>query len=201
MKGRMKVKTMLIGTFLLAVSLILPSQAFAWGWGRSHHRYPHHSQYPYGSFSLSLPNGSITVGFGKEKYYYQSGIFYRQHQLEYVVVPPPSGVIVYAIPVGFHKVIIDGDTYFTYNGVYYTRIAQGYRVVQPPASVVLEPATVESNVVSDTAQEGFTVNIPNSRGGYNAVSLKRSGNGYVGPQGEYYAEFPRVEQLKVMYGK
>ena len=34
-----------------------------------------------------------------------------------------------------------------------------------------------------------------------AVTLKRSGNGFVGPQGEYYADNPTVEQLKVLYGK
>jgi hypothetical protein len=47
----------------------------------------------------------------------------------------------------------------------------------------------------------FTVNVPNDRGGYNAVIIKRSGNGFVGPQGEYYPEFPKVFQLKLMYGK
>ena len=28
-----------------------------------------------------------------------------------------------------------------------------------------------------------------------------AGNGFIGPQGEFYPDFPRVEQLKVMYGK
>ena len=51
------------------------------------------------------------------------------------------------------------------------------------------------------AQDIFTVNIPNTRGGYTPVALKRSGSGFIGPQGEYYTEFPKVEQLKVMYGK
>jgi len=38
-------------------------------------------------------------------------------------------------------------------------------------------------------------------GGYNAVVLKPSGKGYVGPQGEFYSEFPKVSQLQLMYGK
>jgi hypothetical protein len=46
----------------------------------------------------------------------------------------------------------------------------------------------------------FTVNIPNRRGGYTPVVIKRSGDGYVGPQGEYYPEFPKVFQLEMMYG-
>jgi len=47
----------------------------------------------------------------------------------------------------------------------------------------------------------FTVNVPNSSGGYTAVLIKRSGNGYIGPQGEFYPEFPKVSLLKLMYGK
>ena len=46
----------------------------------------------------------------------------------------------------------------------------------------------------------FTVNIPNDHGGYTAVLIKRSGNGFTGPQGEFYPEFPTVSQLKIIYG-
>ena len=69
-------------------------------------------------------------------------------------------------------------------------------VVQPAPTVVAAqaPATTYSG---DTA----TVNVPNSNGGYTAVVLKRSGNGYVGPQGEYYDQVPSTEQLQAMYGK
>jgi hypothetical protein len=47
----------------------------------------------------------------------------------------------------------------------------------------------------------FTVNIPNKHGGYTAVVIKRTGNGFTGPQGEYYPDFPKVFQLEIMYGK
>lgn len=50
-------------------------------------------------------------------------------------------------------------------------------------------------------QNAFTVNIPNDHGGYTAVVIKRSGNGFTGPQGEFYPEFPKVFQLRIMYGK
>ncbi len=39
------------------------------------------------------------------------------------------------------------------------------------------------------------------RGGYTAITLKKWGNGFIGPQGEYYSEHPTVEQLKTLYGK
>lgn len=69
---------------------------------------------------------------------------------------------------------------------------------EPAPVVVAQPAPVPSTTYSgDTA----TVNVPNSNGGYTAVVLKRSGNGYVGPQGEYYDQVPTTAQLQAMYGK
>ena len=49
--------------------------------------------------------------------------------------------------------------------------------------------------------DSFTVNIPNYKGSYTPVTLTRSGTGFIGPQGEYYPEFPKIKQLKEMYGK
>jgi hypothetical protein len=201
------VKIMVFGTFLVAGSLCLPSQAYAW-WGHGgshhgdeHHGYPHYEHYPYGSISVGLPNGYISIGYGGKNFFYGGGLFYEHRHRDYIVVPPPSGVIVYAIPAEYHKVVIDNAVYYTYNGVYYTQVPQGYQVVQPPSTVVLEPAMVSASIVPEQEEGQFTINIPNIKGGYNAVILKRSGNGFIGPQGEFYSEFPKVAQLKVMYGK
>ena len=75
----------------------------------------------------------------------------------------------------------------------------------PPVPVVVEqPAPVVVNQAPPTttyAGDSVTVNVPNSSGGYTAVVLKRSGNGYLGPQGEYYDQVPSVGQLQAMYGK
>jgi len=62
-------------------------------------------------------------------------------------------------------------------------------------------ATVENAASTAATQDAFTVNIPNSKGTYTPVTLKKSGNGFIGPQGEYYPQFPSIEQLKVMYAK
>ena len=75
-------------------------------------------------------------------------------------------------------------------------------VTQPSAVVALPAATIPQATMEQEAADGsFTVNITNARGGYTAVIIKRSGNGFVGPQGEFYAEFPKVAQLQAMYGK
>ena len=48
----------------------------------------------------------------------------------------------------------------------------------------------------------YSVNIPNSDGTtYTEVVVSQKGKGYMGPQGEFYPEFPKVEQLRAMYGK
>jgi hypothetical protein len=70
-------------------------------------------------------------------------------------------------------------------------------IVAQPAPVVVAQAPPSTTYSGDTV----TVNVPNSNGGYTAVELKRSGNGYVGPQGEYYDQIPATVQLQAMYGK
>ncbi len=48
----------------------------------------------------------------------------------------------------------------------------------------------------------FSINVPQSQGsGYTVVVIKRSGNGFTGPQGEFYTEFPKLAQLQAMYGQ
>ncbi len=195
-----KIKIAAVVVLIGLISLYNPAQAFAWGSrdrDRDRRDYPHHNSYPYGKLTVKIPNGSISFGFGTNKYYYSSGLFYRPHQREYIVVPPPSGAVVYQIPAQYNQVVIDGVVYYTYNGVYYSRVPQGFQVIPPP-SVVVDAATVSRTAVVDE-EEVFTVNIPLSKGGYKAVMIKRDGEGFQGPQGEFYPEFPKVEQLKVMY--
>ena len=86
-------------------------------------------------------------------------------------------------------------------------------VVQQPVTVIQPPPVVDNEApsaapvittvgapASDTSGS-FTINIPNNKGGYTAVLLRKSGNGFIGPQGEFYPEFPKVSQLEVIYGK
>jgi hypothetical protein len=85
---------------------------------------------------------------------------------------------------------IANHPYYYSNGYYYNYTPQGYVVVNPPQVTVTE-----------ASDDVITVNIPNGRGGYSAVVIKRSGKGFVGPQGEFYSGFPKVSQLRIMYGK
>jgi len=73
----------------------------------------------------------------------------------------------------------------------------------PPEVVVAQPTqvVVAQPPVTVETEDSVTVNVPNSNGTYAAVVLKKSGNGFVGPQGEFYPQLPSIDQLKAMYGK
>jgi hypothetical protein len=167
------------------------------GWDQRNYRHHH---YPYGRSVVVLPHRSISIVFGNGRFYYGEGHFYRRNARDYVTVAAPIGAIVYSIPGGCNRVVYGGVSYYTYDDVYYRPVSGGYQVVEPPSVFESQPAAVYA-APSNRSQDAFTVNIPNANSGYTAVTLKRSGSGYVGPQGEFYAEFPPIEQLRAMYGK
>ena len=131
-------------------------------------------------------------------------------------MPAPIGAVVTTIPSGPQPVIVEGVPYYTINGVTYMYTTYGYQVVPQPRVIVVNSQPPEQRVTvvapaggavaaqgtaAAGADDAFTVNLPNAKGGYTPVTLRRSGNGFTGPQGEYYTEFPRIEQLKAMYAK
>ncbi len=104
---------------------------------------------------------------------------------------PFFGLWVYPLPPRFIAITTGRMKYFYYEGTYYIPASNGYQVVPSPFAPVSFPVN---------QAESFTINIPNARGGYTGVTLKRSDNGFIGPQGEFYPEFPGVEQLEIIYG-
>ncbi len=211
---------------MLAAGLILPSLAQADGgrhhWGYNHrgdhrgdyfgdhrgHTYRSHDRdhgyhrghgrgYPPNSVVLSLPHGHISFSFGRDRFYAADGRYYRRAPHGYVLVAPPIGAIVNSIP---RDCIIQrrgSRVYYVYDGAYYVPVARGYQVVDAPDTMIVQNS---SDLVPLTSPEVVTINIPNRLGKYTPVTLKKSGQGFVGPQGEFYAKFPTVEELKVVYG-
>jgi len=121
----------------------------------------------------------------------------------YYADPYYPGAVVVASS-SYQPVLVNGVTYYVNNGVYYTYTQNGYQVAATPAGVVAPVAqatTVITAPASTVGDDAITVNIPNAKGAYTAVIIKKSGNGFVGPQGEFYPEFPKVSQLQTMYGK
>ena len=221
---------------LMLVSLVAPRLSYAdWSIGigigdkhddrggrhddrGDHHFYRYHDHPHYGDREHFLPDGYFTVWVGGTSYFYYDGLYYIREGYDYVLVNPPIGAYVSAIPPDFQAISINGRVYYTDNGVYYILTQHhGYKVVaqpvvyaQPQTVVVTQPQQVVVTAsapavmvppVPVDSQDTFPVNIPNGTGAYTTVVIKKSGNGFVGPQGEFYAQFPTVAQLKAMYAK
>ncbi len=93
------------------------------------------------------------------------------------------------------------DTYY-YAPPYYAPMDQ--TMIAPPVyEPVAAPADIDNSgyIGAQDIPDSITVNIPDKTGGYTAVTLKRSGTGFIGPQGEFYPVFPKVSELEIIYGK
>jgi hypothetical protein len=59
---------------------------------------------------------------------------------------------------------------------------------------------VQINSYQPATADTVIIGVPNSKGGFISVKLTRCANGYIGPEGEFYAGHPTIEQLTVLYG-
>jgi len=101
----------------------------------------------------------------------------------------------------YQPVVINGVTYYVNNGAYYIYTQYGYQAVAAPTGASITTVTAATPAAVTDTDDSFTVNVPNDKGGYTAVLLKKSGTGFIGPQGEFYSDFPKISQLRAMYGK
>ncbi len=106
------------------------------------------------------------------------------------------------LPRGHRAMVVRGTTYYYCDNVYYTACPSGYMLVSPPpavpAALVLSPEVTQ---LQNVPGQAVTIHVPNSNGSYTPVRLIKQNDGYIGPQGEYYAGNPTVEQLTALYGK
>ena len=63
-----------------------------------------------------------------------------------------------------------------------------------------QDATRNRMLALEQAQNTVTMMVPNSNGSYTAVVLRRYGNAFIGPRGEYYTMLPGDAQLRQIYG-
>jgi hypothetical protein len=126
---------------------------------------------------------------------------------------PSGGVFVASLPDGYTRVLVDGSTYYYANGYYLMPYSSGYMVVaEPENAIAAAPAELAPDQTQGlnseiqpmrpktTTHDTTTINVPNSKGGFTQVTLVKHKNGYVGPQGEFYANHPTVDELKALYG-
>lgn len=198
---------------LTAMFLVLALSSFSftpWAFAnRDPHGKPHggpdprgghdrHEMYYYRPYRYSpyLPLGYLTLRIADMIYYYSSGTYYQSTPSGYVIVTAPRGAIVPEIPAYCRRIPYREKTYFFYNNTYYVQEPAGYTVVTPPPQVVTSnPPAVEA------PEKTIVVTVPNPNGSYIPVTLEKYSDGYKGPNGEFYPDYPTIDQLKAMYAK
>jgi hypothetical protein len=83
------------------------------------------------------------VVYGRSRYYFHGGVWYRPEGRRFVIVAPPFGLIVPFLPPYYATIWLGGIPYYYANEVYYTPTAGGYIIVEPPkGEVSTEPKAV-----------------------------------------------------------
>jgi hypothetical protein len=85
------------------------------------------------------PAAHFHVVFDHHDYFCDDdGIFYQQDPGgDYVVVQPPVGAIIPALPEGAVAIVVGPTTYYYLDGVFYVAQDGGYAVVNPPSGIVV----------------------------------------------------------------
>lgn len=144
----------------------------------------------------ALPLGYRTLRIADRLYYYASGTYYQYTPSGYVMVSAPAGAVIRELPPWYRQIPYGKTTYYFYNNTYYVQEPAGYTVVTPPPQVVTaNPPAVEA------PEKTIVVTVPNPNGSYIPVTLEKYSNGYKGPNGEFYPDYPTIDQLKAMYSK
>lgn len=70
--------------------------------------------------------------------------------------------------------------------------------VAPTVSQVVAPSTPSQPA---PVHDPMEINIPNGDGSYTSITLTKTDKGFLGPQGEFYADHPTMVQLRERYVK
>ncbi|MFH1799236.1 MAG: DUF6515 family protein [Candidatus Omnitrophota bacterium] len=191
-----------ISLFFLVLSVfcfVQPKDSFAQA-PRSHsnhfERSSFHGSSPHPHYYRYLPWGCIPLRMADALYYYLEGAYYRETPSGYVIVSAPRGAIITSLPERHKVIVYDNTDYYYYNSTYYVKQPAGYAVVTPPPSVVSSNASAV-----EAPEKTIVVTVPNPNGSYIPVTLQKYSDGYVGPNGEFYPDYPTIDQLKAMYAK
>jgi len=130
---------------------------------------------------------------------------------DFVVNYPPVGAVIASLPFGYASIYYGGIPYYYYGSTYFTPCPGGYIVVPAPQAqqetTAPDTEAPQQSTVTAAAEEAaksgsfIVISIPKKEGGFIPVRLIKHGNGYIGPQGEFYAGHPTVDQLSALYGE
>ena len=125
----------------------------------AHH---HNHWYPAtGSVMPTLPDGSVALSLGRERFFFHSGVWLHPVGAQYLVVLPPVGVWLPLLPGDAAALMLAGSIYYYANGVYYAPApSQGYVVVAPPADIESATAVQGPPAVAPASLAGQLVFYP-----------------------------------------
>ncbi|MDO6459604.1 DUF6515 family protein [Granulosicoccaceae sp. 1_MG-2023] len=129
---------------LISSLVVLPASA-----APGHAETERHKTYRYpsrGAVVDQLPRAHRIYSHNGRKYHLNDGVWYRSVGNRYMVVTPPVGLVLPALPVGAVLATIAGVEYYRYGSVYYKRGPDGYRVVETPAENTQVKETVSDDL-------------------------------------------------------
>jgi hypothetical protein len=100
-------------------------------------RYNHGRYYPpVGTVRPSLPGEYRAYYRGRDRYYFNAGVWYAPRGPGFVVVSPPPGIVISVLPPYYSTVWFAGVPYYYADNTYYTWQSDqnGYAVVDPPSN-------------------------------------------------------------------
>jgi len=124
----------------------------------------------YGRNLVRLPPKHRNLMVNRTRYFFDSGIFYREGPRGYVVVRAPLGAILASVPLGSVSFVLGGTPYWYYSGTYYRRVPSGYTVVDAPPNAVITQESDDRDVVGERVSiTARSLNVRSGPGGNHAV--------------------------------
>ena len=95
---------------------------------------------PRGRVITRLPQKTVVIKHRNVPYYYSRCIYYHKRATGgYIVAPPPVGLHVRVLPVGFRRVVVGPTVFFHFGGTFYRQDnrSNDYEVVAPPQGGII----------------------------------------------------------------
>lgn len=99
--------------------------------------YGRRTAFMYGPRYRVIPHSFISIHFGGNPYYYNSGYYYGYYGGYYQPIFPPFGLRINVLPFGYSSFYYGGDPFYYYNGIYYRQNDNYYQVVDAPMGAVV----------------------------------------------------------------
>ena len=175
-----------------------------WGWwlggyGDVYYYSPYYAT-PLRTYTTAIPVGCQPVVIDGVAYYTINGVTYMQTSYGYYqAVQPPRTLLT--------NTIVPATPSAASVSPPMTTVPMPATPPPPPQKAVTGQTAAKvpdvKEIAAPKADEDVTVTvgIPSAKGGEVSVILKKYGDGFLGPRGEFYPEFPKLELLRNLYGK